>query len=88
MPTAFANVSCDYNNYWGYHQQPSELVFPPTQAPTTWVVWQAHGKDINSVIADPNFQDAMSLDFTLLPTAPALHLGFNPIDTSHVGPQP
>jgi parallel beta-helix repeat protein len=48
--------------------------------------WQARGFDQHSVIADPLFVDAAHDNYTLLPDSPALGLGFEPIDTSSVGP--
>jgi hypothetical protein len=50
--------------------------------------WQQTGQDLNSVIADPRFTNADNGDFSLLPDSPALKLGFQPIDTSTVGPRP
>lgn len=50
--------------------------------------WRQTGQDLNSVIADPRFTDPDNGDFSLLPDSPALKLGFQPIDTSTVGPRP
>jgi len=47
--------------------------------------WQAQGKDVHSVVADPRFADIEGRDFALRPDSPALALGFRPIDTSSVG---
>lgn len=49
--------------------------------------WQATGQDIHSLVADPLFADPDNGDFTLSPNSPALKLGFQPIDTSTVGPR-
>lgn len=46
---------------------------------------QAEGKDLNSVVADPQFADLENFDFTLLPGSPALRLGFEPIPSESIG---
>jgi hypothetical protein len=51
----------------------------------TFAEWQTLGLDQHSVIADPLFANAARHDFRLKPASPALKLGFQPIDTSHVG---
>lgn len=48
--------------------------------------WQARGFDRNSILADPLFVDAAHDNYTLRSDSPALQLGFEPIDTSSVGP--
>ena len=48
---------------------------------------QAKGQDKSSVIADPLFVDPSKADFRLRKDSPALKLGFEPIDTSSVGPR-
>ena len=53
----------------------------------TFEQWQARGKDVHSVYADPQFVDPDGRDFRLRPTSPALALGFRPIDLSTVGPR-
>lgn len=50
--------------------------------------WQALGYDRRSIIADPNFADPSSGDFTLADDSPVWQLGFEPIDTDRVGPRP
>ncbi len=47
--------------------------------------WQAVGLDPHSRIADPQFVNAGKHDFRLKPTSPAVRLGFEPFDISHVG---
>ena len=53
----------------------------------TWEKWRETGKDKHSVYADPRFVDADNYDFRLRPESPALAMGFEPIDTSTVGPR-
>lgn len=54
----------------------------------TWTTWRSHGKDLNSLIADPQFADPDHGDFTLKPGSPAVtKLGFKPFDLSQVGPR-
>ncbi|XP_062516332.1 uncharacterized protein LOC134191735 [Corticium candelabrum] len=87
IPTGFDNMTFDNNIYWSMKDH-TNLTFPPSQHPTTFRQWQAKGKDTHSMVADPQFVNAMGFDFMhLQQTSPALKLGFKPIDTSHVGPQ-
>ena len=50
--------------------------------------WRAGGNDTHSIVADPQCADLEQNDFNLLPGAPALALGLQPIDLSDVGPRP
>jgi hypothetical protein len=47
--------------------------------------WQAEGRDLQSIIADPLFEDAAHDDFRLKKGSPALRLGFHPIKTDKIG---
>ncbi len=49
--------------------------------------WQQAGLDRHSLVADPGFADLEGRDFTLAADSPAFTLGFEPIDTSRVGPR-
>jgi hypothetical protein len=49
--------------------------------------WRQRGKDAHSVYADPLLVDPALGDFRLKPDAPALALGFRPIDLTQVGPR-
>jgi Right handed beta helix region len=49
--------------------------------------WQQHGQDVHSLIADPQFRDPAHDDFSLLPSSPALKMGFKPLDMDQVGPR-
>ena len=51
----------------------------------TFEQWQAKGMEQEGLVANPQFVDAAGYDFRLQPDSPALRLGFQPIDTSHVG---
>jgi parallel beta-helix repeat protein len=49
--------------------------------------WKAAGRDAGSLIADPLFVNAGNFDFSLQPNSPALKMGFQPIDITHLGPR-
>jgi len=79
-------MTFDSNVYWSTQTGTNEQ-FPPTQKPTTLQQWQAEGKDVHSVVADPLFVNPTAFDFRLQNSSPALKLGFIQIDTSQVGPR-
>jgi parallel beta-helix repeat protein len=54
---------------------------------TSWADWQKRGFDGDSLLSDPRFVDPARDNFSLRPDSPALRLGFEPIDTSQVGPR-
>ncbi|XP_065175180.1 uncharacterized protein LOC135805110 [Sycon ciliatum] len=82
----FSNQTFDNNVYWNTVSH-TDVLFPPNSK-STFAQWQSHGKDKNSVIADPLFLKASSFDFSKLSKdSPALKLGFKPIDTSTIGPR-
>jgi parallel beta-helix repeat protein len=61
------------------------------EEPASWRVspfaeWQKGGLDHGSLVAHPRFVDARHDNYALRPDSPALKLGFQPIDTSKVGP--
>ena len=47
----------------------------------------ALGYDLHSIVADPLFVDPQAGNFALKPDSPAWSVGFQPIDTSDVGPR-
>jgi hypothetical protein len=49
--------------------------------------WRDLGLDRHSVVADPQFADLGTYDFTLTADSPACALGFRPLDLSRVGPR-
>jgi len=54
----------------------------------TWDAWRKTGADAHSLLADPLFVDPAARDYRLRPDSPALTLGFQPIPTDQIGPQP
>jgi hypothetical protein len=57
----------------------------PSFSGVSFAEWQASGRDLDSLIADPQFEDAPRFDFRLKATSPALTLGFRPIDVQKAG---
>lgn len=49
--------------------------------------FQQRGLDGHSVVADPQFVNPAQEDYRLERSSPAIGLGFQPIDTSRIGPQ-
>ena len=74
-----ANIWQDYNCYWDTED------CEPDFGNGTFSEWQAKGKDVHSVFADPLFEDLSAYDFSLRPESPALALGFLPIDVASAG---
>ncbi|EGD81927.1 hypothetical protein PTSG_11897 [Salpingoeca rosetta] len=82
IPTGFQNMTFDNNTYWKGDKTP--IVFPEKK---TFKQWKAEGKDVHSVIADPQFVDGTHNDWSRFNSnSPALKLGFKPINISQVGP--
>ncbi len=71
--------SRDYNLYWDVGGD------PPLFNCRTLAEEQAAGIDVHSVVADPQFEDALHFDFRLKPGSPALGLGFVPFDFDDFG---
>jgi parallel beta helix pectate lyase-like protein len=77
------NCAYDRNLYWNASAKP--LMFGDKGL--GFAEWQAAGKDLNSIIADPLFLDPEHGDFRLRPGSPAAQIGFEPWDMSSVGPR-
>ena len=75
------NFVMDENTYFSTADDPIKF------KDMTFEEWQASGHDRDSQIANPNFTDPNNGDFTLAPDSPAYDLGFQPIDTTLVGPR-
>lgn len=56
----------------------------PPLGKITWEAWNASGRDVNSLFADPLFANPAKDDFTLLDSSPAYKLGFQKLDLSRV----
>ncbi len=68
----------DYNLWYNPEQSIESLNW----AGKSWEEWQASGKDIHSVFADPLFADPDNFNFKLKENSPAFQLGFKTIDIS------
>lgn len=69
----------DKNCYW--NAAGKEILFKGK----TFKQWQEDGFDINSIIADPLFENPKKGDFRLKENSPVFSLGFQPIDSSKIG---
>jgi len=74
---------------WGGRQFRWENNFFWNPAGTTGLPneWKAQGLDVGSQVLNPGFADPERGNFSLSPNSPALRSGFQPIDTSNVGPR-
>lgn len=86
VPPIETNVTyvSDWNIFYNPNLTRDQLDF----GERSWEQWQAEGHDLHSLYVDPMFVDPENHDFRLRPDSPALKLGFQPIDMSHVGPRP
>jgi hypothetical protein len=75
------NLVFDRNVYW------REGGGPITFFGLSWEAWRAQGLDTHSIFANPGLEAAEKDIFRLKPDAPALTLGFEPLDFSDVGPR-
>ncbi|XP_065832900.1 uncharacterized protein [Oscarella lobularis] len=79
--TDYTNTTFDYNLY---HNTSNPLNFANEKS---FEQWQASGKDVHSVIADPQFESAAKGDYySLRSTSPAFKLGIQQMDYKLVGP--
>jgi hypothetical protein len=74
-------LAFDRNLYWNSAGEPLDFMG------LTLADWRALGRDVNSVIEDPQFVDLEHGDFRLKATSPALKLGFKPFDYTQAGLQ-
>ncbi len=79
-----ANYQMDWNVYFDTRAGAKPGNLPV--GPCTWQKWQERGHDLHSLVADPLFVAPRQNDFRLRANSPALAIGFQPIDLSHVGP--
>ena len=70
----------DRNLYWCYGGETDGF-----EGKLTFEQWQAQGKDLNSIVADPKFRNPEELDFRLVSDSPALALGFVPFALDDIG---
>lgn len=76
---AGANVLLRSNLYWRAEGQPFDFNGQSFQQ------WQASGKDLGSIIANPRFANPTQRNFTLLSNSPISEIGFKPFDPSLAG---
>lgn len=70
----------DYNVWWdAYAREELDMNGIP------WAEWQARGRDVHSLVADPLFVAPEKGDFRLRPDSPAFAVGFKPFDVSRAG---
>ena len=82
--TVTSTFDCDWNLFFNPGQKLEEVKFTKD---ANWAEWRKRGKDAHSKYADPLFVAPEQGDFTLKPGSPALALGFQPIDSSRIGPR-
>jgi len=87
IPYAYINCSVDLNVHYS-NTPAAQLDFPTNTSTDTFAKWQSIGRDVHGVIADPQFAEGATDEYSsLLPGSPALARGFQPIDISTVGPR-
>ncbi len=73
------NLLSDYNCYWDTRSKDVRF------ADKSFKDWQASGKDLHSVIADPGFTDPAGFDFRFRKLSVARKIRFTPFDYSQAG---
>jgi len=73
------NLLSDHNCYWDTRSR--EIKFNKMSLPE----WQNSGKDVHSVIADPQFTDSRNFDFTFKKQTVVRKIGFKVFDYSKAG---
>ena len=86
----FENTVYSQNLYWSPQDPQSSLYFsitPGNKKEVTWQEWNAEGRDVDSVWADPKFADSDNGLYTLANDSPAFDLGIQQIDLDNFGIQ-
>ncbi|MCX6334589.1 MAG: right-handed parallel beta-helix repeat-containing protein [Bacteroidia bacterium] len=73
------NLLCDYNCY--YDTRTKDVRF----ADKSFSEWQKEGKDLHSIVADPQFADPLNFDFRIKNRAVLKKIKFRPFDYSQAG---
>ena len=73
-------IQQDKNCYWN---SAGDVKFPTGDLAS----WQAMGRDVGSIVADPKLRNPQKGDFSLAEDSPALKLGFKPFSLKGVGPR-
>jgi hypothetical protein len=77
-----SNFDMDFNLYFNPLKALDDIDFGNGKK---WKEWQAMGKDIHSIYADPLFEDVENFNFRLKKDSPAFRLGFIEIDINQAG---
>ena len=75
------DIHMDNNMYWNMDGDIKSNDF----SGKSFTDWQQSGHDINSIIADPNFNNAKKFDFTFKNKKNVKRIGFKPFDFSKAG---
>ncbi len=73
------NLLSDYNCYWDTRTM--DIRF----ADKSFAEWQKEGKDIHSIVADPQFADPLNFDFRIRNKTILKKIKFRPFDYSQAG---
>ncbi|MDD4923135.1 MAG: right-handed parallel beta-helix repeat-containing protein, partial [Bacteroidales bacterium] len=73
------NIKTDYNCYWDTRTK--DIRF----AQMSFAEWKKSGKDIHSIVADPQFANPSAFDYTVKNKAVMRKIGFKPFDYSQAG---
>jgi len=74
-------VAMNKNVYWKVGDAKPPLTFNGG----SFEDWKKTGKDKESIVADPLFEDPAKMDFRLKAESPAIQLGFKPFDYGEAG---
>ena len=87
---SFENTEYSHNLYWSSQDPQSSMYFSingKKEKEVTWDEWNAEGRDVDSVWADPKFADSDHGLYTLANDSPAFDLGIQQIDLDNFGIQ-